>query len=42
VRLIKERSALDVQASGKLGVHKSLLRNWMKKFGDDPQYAFPG
>jgi transposase-like protein len=25
-----------------LGVHPSQLRDWMKKFADDPQHAFPG
>jgi transposase-like protein len=25
-----------------LGVHPSQLRDWVKKFADDPQYAFPG
>src|SRR4029077_10570250 len=23
-------------------VHQSRLRDWVKKFGDDPQHAFPG
>src|ERR1700730_41119 len=30
------------QASQDLGVHTSQLRDWVKKFADDPQYAFPG
>jgi hypothetical protein len=25
-----------------LGVHPSQLRDWVKKFADDPQHAFPG
>jgi transposase-like protein len=25
-----------------LDVHTSQLRDWVKKFADDPQYAFPG
>jgi transposase len=31
-----------VQASQDLGVHPSQLRDWVKKFADDPQHAFPG
>ena len=31
-----------VQASQELGVHVSLLRDWVKKFADDPQHTFPG
>jgi transposase-like protein len=29
-----------VQASQDLGVHTSQLRDWVKKFADDPQHAF--
>jgi transposase len=25
-----------------LGVHPSQLRDWVKKFAEDPQHAFPG
>ena len=42
VRLIKDRGVSYVQASRDLGVHASQLRDWMKKFADDPQHAFPG
>ena len=31
-----------VQASEDLGVHTSQLRDWVKKFADDPPHAFPG
>jgi transposase len=31
-----------VQASEDLGVHRSQLRDWVKKFADDPEHAFPG
>ena len=31
-----------VQTSQDLGVHISQLRDWVKKFADDPQHAFPG
>src|SRR3954451_7976845 len=42
VRLIKDRGVSYGQASQDLGVHPSQLRDWVKKFGDDPHYAFPG
>ena len=42
VRLIKDRGVSYGQASQDLGVHPSQLRDWVKKFSDDPQHAFPG
>src|SRR5437870_1387084 len=42
VRLIKERGVSYVQAARDLGVHVSQLRDWVKKFADDPEHAFPG
>ena len=30
------------QASRDLGVHGTVLRNWVKAFADDPEHAFPG
>src|ERR1700752_658419 len=42
VRLIKERGVSYVQASQDLGVHVSQLRDWVKKFADAPEHAFPG
>ena len=42
VRLIRERGVTYGQASQDLGVHVSQLRDWVRKFCDDPQYAFPG
>src|SRR6185503_12535117 len=42
VRLIKERGVSYTQASQDLGVHQSQLRDWAKKFADDPQHLFPG
>ena len=42
VRLIRDRGVSVAQASADLGVHVSQLRNWVKKFADDPQHAFPG
>ena len=42
VRLIKERGVSYVQASQDLGVHVSQLHDWVKKFADDPEHAFPG
>ena len=42
IRLIKERGVSYAQASQDLGVHTSQLRDWVKKFVDDPEQAFPG
>ena len=42
VRLIKDRGMSYVQASQDLKVHTSQLRDWVKKFADDPHHAFPG
>ena len=42
VRLIKDRGVSHVQASQDLNVHTSQLRDWVKKFSEDPQHAFPG
>src|SRR5215208_5203112 len=42
VRLIKDCGVSYVQASQDLDVHVSQLRDWVKKFSDDPQQAFPG
>ena len=42
VRLIRDRGVSYAQASEDLKVHPTQLRNWVKAFADDPQYAFPG
>ena len=42
VRLIKERGVSYAQASQDLGVHPSQLRDWVKKFVEDPDQGFPG
>src|SRR4029078_9632981 len=42
VRLIKDRGVSYVRASQDLNVHTSQLRDWVKRFSDDPQHAFPG
>ena len=38
----RNRGVSYVQASQDLSVHPSQLRDWVKKFADDPQHAFPG
>ena len=38
----RNRGMSYVQASQDLSVHPSQLRDWVKKFADDPQHAFPG
>jgi transposase len=42
VRLIKERGVSVAQASRDLDVHQTVLRNWVRDFGDNPESAFPG
>ena len=42
VHLIIDRGVSYAQASQDLSVHESQLRNWVKKFTDDPQHTFPG
>ena len=42
VKLIKDRGVSYVQAAQELGVHQSVLRNWVRAFADDPAQAFPG
>ena len=42
VRLIRDRGVSYAQASQDLGVHQSQLRDWAKKFAEDPQHSFPG
>ena len=42
VKLIKDRGVSVAQASRDLGVHGTLLRNWVKAIAEDPQQAFPG
>jgi transposase len=42
VRLIRDRGVSYVEAAQDLGVHQSVLRNWVKAFADDPQHSFPG
>ena len=42
VRLIKERGVTVAQAARDLGVHGTVLRNWVKAFTDDPEQSFPG
>ena len=42
IKLIKDRGVSYAKASEDLGVHPTQLREWVKKFADDPQHAFPG
>jgi len=42
IRLIKNGGVSYVQASQDHGVHTSQLRDWVKKFSDDPEHALPG
>ena len=42
VKLIKERGVTVVQAARDLGVHATVLHNWVRQFASDPQHSFPG
>ena len=42
VRLITEGGVTVAQAARDLGVHGTVLRNWVKAFAEDAQQAFPG
>ena len=42
VKLITERGVAVAQASRDLGVHQTVLRNWVKALADDVQHSFPG
>ena len=42
VKLVRERGVTTAQAARDLGIHPNLLRNWVKAFAADPQYAFHG
>jgi transposase len=42
VKLIKERGVSVTQASRDLGVHGTVLRNWVRDYAADPSQAFPG
>ena len=42
VKLIRERGVSYVEASRDLGLHQSVLRNWVKGFEADRQHSFPG
>ena len=42
VKLIKDCGVSYAQAAQDLGVHPTQLRDWVKKFAEDPQHSFPG
>jgi transposase len=42
VKLVRERGVSVARAARDLDIHTNLLRNWVKAFAADPQYAFPG
>lgn len=39
---MRERGVAVAQASRELDVHQTVLRNWLRDFGDDPVGACPG
>ena len=42
VKPIKERGVSVTRASQDLGVHGTVLRNWVKALSEDPEQTFPG
>jgi transposase len=42
VNLVKDRGVSIAQASRDLDLNHNVLRRWLKEFGADPKYAFPG
>jgi transposase len=42
VKLIQERGVSVAQASRDLDVDQTVLRNWVRDFGDNPESAFSG
>jgi transposase len=42
VRMIRDRGVSAAQASRELGVHATVLRQWVREFSADPKDAFPG
>jgi transposase len=42
VKLIRDRGVGVTQASRDLDVHQTVLRSWLRAYGDDPVQAFPG
>jgi transposase len=41
VKLIRDRGVGVPQASRDLDVHQTVLRSWLRAYGDDPVRAFP-
>ena len=42
VKLIRERGVSVAQAARNLGVHATVLHNWVRQFASDPEHSFPG
>jgi len=42
VKLIRERGVAVAQAARDLGVHATVLHNWVRQFASDPEHSFPG
>lgn len=42
VKLVRERGVTVAQAARDLDVHESVLRKWVREYGDDPSQSFPG
>jgi len=42
VLLVKQRGVCVAQAASDLDLHATVLRRWIREFGDSPDGAFPG
>jgi transposase len=42
VRLVRERGMKVSEAARDLGLHATVLRNWVRDFGERAEQAFPG
>ena len=42
VNMLKARGVSLAQAARDLDIRHTVLRRWLKEFGADPQYTFPG
>ena len=42
VRLVRDQKLPVLRVARELGVHPNSLRDWINKFEQDPEHAFPG
>ena len=42
VQLARDRGGKVSEVANSLGIHRNILRNWIREYNDDPGYCFPG